>query len=182
MIGQEMQDALNVQINAEIYSAYLYLSMSAYFEYHGLKGFANWMRVQWQEELFHATKMIGYVQERGGRVLLSPVDGPPTEWDSPLAAFKQTAEHEYNVTSRINDLVDLAIKESDHATRSFLMWYVNEQVEEESSVDAVIQKLKIVGEAGPGLFLLDNELAQRVFAPPAASGGAEAARAARPIV
>lgn len=99
-----------------------------------------------------------------------------------LAAFKQTAEHEYNVTSRINDLVDLAIQESDHATRSFLMWYVNEQVEEESSVDAVIQKLKIVGEAGPGLFLLDNELAQRVFAPPAASGGAEAARVARPIV
>jgi len=175
MLDQEIQDALNAQINAEIYSAYLYLSMSAYFEHQGLKGFANWMRIQWREELFHATKMIDYIQDRGGRVLLKPVDGPPTEWESPLAVFNQTAEHEYNVTSRINDLVDLAVQESDHATRSFLMWYVDEQVEEESSVDAVIQKLKIAGEAGPGLFLLDNELAQRVFTPPAASGGTGAA-------
>lgn len=173
MIGQEIQDALNAQINAELYSAYLYLSMSAYFDHQGLKGFANWMRVQWREELFHATKMIDFVQDRGGRVLLSLVAASPTEWDSPLAAFKQTAEHEYNVTSRINDLVDLAIQESDHATSSFLMWSVDEQVEEENSVDAVLQHFKIVGETGPGLFLLDKDLARRVFTPPAASGGAE---------
>ena len=172
MISQQMQDAINDQINAEIYSAYLYLSMAQYFESIGLKGFANWMVVQWQEELFHAEKFRNFINGRGGRVLLKAIEAPPIEWDSPLAAFENAARHEAMVTGRINKLVDLAAGESDHASRNFLMWYVNEQVEEESSVDEVIQKIKMIGDAGQGLFMLDKELGLRVFTPPVASGEA----------
>ncbi|MBW2623275.1 MAG: ferritin [Deltaproteobacteria bacterium] len=168
MIDQKIQDALNGQLNAEIYSAYLYLSMSNYFESLGLIGMANWMRIQWQEELTHALKFNDYLNERGGRVLLTSIEGPQTEWDSPLKAFQDTAGHERKVTGLINDLVNLAESESDHATKNFLMWYVSEQVEEEASVDAVLQKLKLVGSAGEGLLMVDNELAKRIFTPPAA--------------
>jgi len=168
VIDQKIQDALNGQLNAEIYSAYLYLSMSNYFESLGLIGMANWMRIQWQEELTHALKFNDYLNERGGRVLLTSIEGPQTEWDSPLKAFQDTAGHERKVTGLINDLVNLAESESDHATKNFLMWYVSEQVEEEASVDAVLQKLKLVGSAGEGLLMVDNELAKRIFTPPAA--------------
>lgn len=170
MIKERVRDALNKQVNWELYSSYLYLSMSAYFESINLKGFANWMRVQVQEELVHAMKFYDYVIQRGGRVTLSSIEGPPSEWVSPLAAFEHVYEHEQRVTSLINDLVDLSIAEQDHATNNFLQWFVTEQVEEEASADEVVQKLKLVGDAASALLMLDNELGQRVFTPFAAPG------------
>jgi ferritin len=169
MISKKMQEALNGQLNAELYSSYLYLSMAAYFLSLNLGGFANWMRVQAQEEDMHAMKFYNFINERGGRVLLKPIDGPQTEWDSPLAAFEAVLEHEQTVTGLINDLVELALVEHDHATNIFLQWFVTEQVEEEDSANDVIQQIKMVGEAEGGLFMLDRELAQRTFTPPADS-------------
>jgi len=145
MIKEKIQDALNKQINAELYSSYLYLSMSAYFESINLKGCANWMRVQTQEELVHAMKFYDYLIERGGKVILSSIESPPTEWPSPLAIFEQAYQHEQKVTGLINGLVDLAIAEKDHATNNFLQWFVSEQVEEEASADEVAQKIKLMG-------------------------------------
>lgn len=169
MIDQRMQEALNKQINAEIYSAYLYLSMSAHFQSVNLAGFANWMRVQWQEELAHALKFYDYVNERGGRVVLQPVEAPPSQWDSPLALFEHVHQHEQKVTGMINKLVDLAVEIRDHATNNVLQWFVAEQVEEEASADEVVQKLKLVGDDPSALFMIDRELAQRVFVAPAAA-------------
>ncbi len=175
MIDEKMQEALNKQLNAELYSSYLYLSMSAYFQSVNLDGFANWMRVQAQEELMHAMKFYDYVNERGGRVVLHPVEGPPSEWDSPLAAFENVYRHEQKVTGMINKLVDLAVEARDHATNNFLQWFVSEQVEEEASADEVAQKLKLVGDDASGLFMIDRELRQRVFVKPptATEEGAE---------
>jgi ferritin len=167
MIKKKVQDALNEQIKWELYSAYLYLSMAAYFESINLSGFANWMKVQAQEEAVHAIKFFDFVNGRGGRVILAAVEAPPSEWDSALATFEAVYEHERIVTGRINDLVDLAVAESDHATNQMLQWFVTEQVEEEASADEVVQKLKLVGKEGGGLFMLDEELGQRVFTPPA---------------
>lgn len=169
MIDQRMQEALNKQINAEIYSAYLYLSMSAHFQSVNLAGFANWMRVQWQEELAHALKFYDYVNGRGGRVVLQPVEAPPSAWDSPLALFEHVHQHEQKVTGMINKLVDLAVEIRDHATNNVLQWFVAEQVEEEASADEVVQKLKLVGGDPSALFMIDRELAQRVFVAPAAA-------------
>jgi len=169
MIDQRMQEALNKQINAEIYSAYLYLSMSAHFQSVNLAGFANWMRVQWQEELAHALKFYDYVNERGGRVVLQAVEAPPSAWDSPLALFEHVYQHEQKVTGMINKLVDLAVEIRDHATNNVLQWFVAEQVEEEASADEVVQKLKLVGDDPSALFMIDRELAQRVFVAPAAA-------------
>lgn len=168
MLTEKMQEALNKQLNAELYSAYLYLSMSAYFQSLNLAGFANWMRVQTQEEAMHAMKFYDFINERDGRVLLQPVDGPPTEWGSPLAVFEDTYRHEQNVTSLIHKLVDMAIAESDHATHNFLQWFVSEQVEEEASANEIVQKLKLVKDDPTGLFLIDRELAQRAPATPTA--------------
>ena len=173
MIGKKMEKALNEQVNAEMYSAYLYLSMESWFKSQNLNGFANWMRVQTQEEMVHAMKMYDFVIERGGRVLLKSIQGPQTEWDSPLAAFEAVSEHEQKVTGLINDLVDLAIKEKDHATNSFLQWFVNEQVEEEASADELVRQLKLMENAPGGMFMLDRELGQRVFTPPASQGEAQ---------
>lgn len=170
MISKKMEEALNGQANAEFYSAYLYLSMEAYFESMNLPGFANWMRVQTQEELTHAMKIYDFVNGRGGRVMLKSIAEPQTEWESPLAAFEAAYKHEQFVTGRINDLVNLAIEEKDHATNTFLQWFVNEQVEEESSADQVVQKLKMVESAPGGQLLIDRELGQRVFTPPATEG------------
>ncbi len=170
MISKKMEEALNKQVNAELYSAYLYLSMESYFKSENLNGFANWMRVQTQEEVAHATKIYDFINERGGRVTLMAIEGPQTEWDSALAVFKAAYEHEQKVTGLINDLVDLAIKEKDHATNSFLQWFVNEQVEEESSTDEIVQQLKMMENAPGGMFMLDRELGQRVFTPPATEG------------
>jgi len=170
MISKKMEEALNGQVNAELYSAYLYLSMESYFKSLNLNGFANWMRVQTQEEVAHAMKIYDFINERGGRVTLKPIEGPQTEWDSPLAVFEAVYVHEQKVTGLINDLVDLAIKEKDHATNTFLQWFVSEQVEEESSADEVVQQLKMMENAPGGMFMLDRELGQRVFTPPAAEG------------
>lgn len=174
MISKKMQEALNAQINAEYYSSYLYLSMAAHVRAINLEGFAAWLRIQAQEEMIHAMKMYDFVLERGGRVSLTALEGPPTEWASPTAIFEATLEHERYVTDRINKLVDLAIAGSDHATNAFLQWFVNEQVEEEANAEAVLQKLRLMADAPGGLFMLDQQLGQR----PAASAAANASGAA----
>ena len=161
MINERVEKALNEQVNAEIYSAYLYLSMSSYFESVNLPGFAQWMKAQAQEEMVHGMKIYDFIHERGGRVLLSAIETPQTQWTNPVSAFAATLEHEQKVTALINGLVDVAIAEKDHATNIFLQWFVTEQVEEESSVDAVLQKLKMVGDQGHGLFMMDRELGAR---------------------
>ncbi|MDI6724315.1 MAG: ferritin [Methanobacterium sp.] len=167
MIKKRVLDALNSQLNAELYSAYLYLSMEAYFESIDLSGFANWMRAQAQEELTHAMKFYDYIVQRGERVDLTSIDEPQKEWDSPLAVFEHVYEHEKKVTGLINDLVDISVAESDHATTNFLQWYVAEQVEEEESASGVLQRVKLTADSPGGLFMLDTELGQRVFNPPA---------------
>ena len=172
MVNNKIEGALNQQLNAELYSSYLYLSMSAYFQSINLPGFANWMRVQAQEELVHAMKFYDFINERGGRVMLQQVKAPPAEWSSPLDVFENAYKHEQKVTGLINDLVNLAVGERDHATNIFLQWFVTEQVEEEASADEVVQKLKLVGDDSGGLFMLDGEMGQRVFTPPAASAEA----------
>ena len=167
MIHKKMEKAINDQINSELYSAYLYFSMAAYFDSINLKGFSSWMRVQTMEEEAHVKKFYDYLSSRSGRVVLSKIAAPPSEWGSPLAAFEHVLEHEQMVTGRINDLVDLSVKLKDHATNSFLKWYVDEQVEEEESADGVIQSLKLNENNPGGLFMIDKELAQRTFVPPA---------------
>ena len=166
MIKKKIETAINKQINAEIYSSSLYYSMAAYFETQGLKGFSHWLRVQALEELTHVQKFFAYVHERGGHIQMLPVDGPPTKWKSPLAAFEQVYEHEVGVTGMINKLMDLALKESDHATSTFLQWFITEQVEEEASADEVVQKLRLVDKTEGGLFLLDQEMDKRSFVLP----------------
>jgi ferritin len=166
MIKEKVLEGFNKQINAEMYSSYLYLAMSAYFETLNLKGFANWMRVQAQEELVHAMKFYAFLHDRGGKVNLGPIDGPPTKWDTPLHAFEEAYNHEIKVTGLINSLVDTALEEKDHAANAFLQWFVTEQVEEEASADAVVQQLKLAGSDGSGLFMIDRELGQRVFTMP----------------
>jgi len=162
----KIEKAINSQINAELYSSYLYLSMSSYFSSINFDGFASWMQVQAQEELMHAMKFYNYVVERGGRVILTAIEAPLAEWDSPLAVFEHVYAHEQKVTGLINDLVDLAIAENDHATTTFLQWFVAEQVEEESSADQIVQKLILVKDQGSGLLMLDQELGKRAFTPP----------------
>ena len=171
MLSTTMEKAVNEQINKEFYSAYLYLSMVAYFESLNLMGFAAWMRAQTQEEMFHGMKMFDQVNERGGRVTLDAIEKPETEWGSPLEAFDAALTHEQYVTGRINSLVDLARKESDHASVIFLQWFVMEQVEEESSVGAVVQQLRLIGDSANALLMLDRELGARIFTMPAAGGG-----------
>ena len=169
MLNQRIQDAFNEQINAELYSSYLYLSMSGYFESQTLAGMANWMRIQAQEELIHAMKFFDFINERNGRVVLSQLDTPTTEWDGSLNAFENALKHEQKVTSLINELVDLSLSEKDHASNTFLQWFVTEQVEEESSVQMIVDKLKLVGDNGVAMYMLDGELAQRTLPPPAAT-------------
>lgn len=166
MLSDKMQRALNGQLVAELYSAYLYLSMAAYFDAADLPGFANWMRVQAREELTHGMKFYVYVNEQDGRVALGPIEGPPTEWASPAAAFEHVLAHEQKVTALINDLVKLAAEETDRATGDFLQWFVKEQIEEEESAEAVLRKVKA---AGDELAAVDGELGERVFKPPATS-------------
>ena len=166
MLKAKIEKAINKQINAELWSGYLYLSMSSYFESIGLSGFANWMWIQAREEATHAMRLYKHVIERGGRVILSEIEKVPTQWKSPLDAFEETYNHEQKVTGLINDLVDLAIKEKDHATVNMLQWFIDEQVEEEGSADEIVQKLKLIGKNTSGLFMLDQELGQRMFTPP----------------
>ena len=168
MLSEKMQAAMNKQINAEFHSAYIYLSMAAYFEDKNLHGFANWMRIQTQEERDHALRFYNFIIERRGRVLLEPIEAVPTDWASPTAVFEAAFAHEQKISGMINDLMNLAVKEKDHAAASFLQWFVDEQVEEESNADGIVQQLKMVGDAGAALFLMDREMASRVYTPPVA--------------
>jgi len=160
MINKNIEGAVNRQINAELYSEYLYLSMASYFESVNLRGFAKWMEAQAVEEQNHAMKFYSYINERGGRVIFDSIAKPPSKWDSPLAVFEETYKHEQKV-AMINDLTDLARAEKDNATEILLQWYVNEQVEEEASASEILEKLKIIGSSGNGLIMLDRELGQQ---------------------
>jgi ferritin len=161
MLSKKIENAINKQINAELWSAYLYLSMSAHFESINLGGFANWMRVQAQEELGHAMKFYHHVIERRGRVTVTAIAAPSISWKSPLNAFEDAFKHEQKVTGMINDLANMAAGEKDHATANMLQWFIDEQIEEELSTDAIVQKLKMIGTNTGGLYMLDRELAQR---------------------
>jgi len=161
MISEKLTKALNEQINAEFYSAYIYLSMAAYFEDENLEGFASWMKLQAQEEMEHGMKFFNYLHERGASVKLLAIEEPPTKWKSPVEVFKAALKHEQYVTGRINDLVAMSEKDKDYATNSFLQWFVNEQVEEEATADQMVHKLEMVAGAPGGLYILDREAGQR---------------------
>jgi ferritin len=156
-----MLDALNEQINAELYSAYLYQAMAAHFAAGNLKGFAHWMDLQAKEEQAHARKMYEFLLDRGGRVTLKAIAAPPAEWKSPLAIFEESYAHEQKVTGLIHKLVDLARAESDHASEVFLAWFVSEQVEEEANASEIVEKLKMVKDHTQGLLMMDAHLGQR---------------------
>ena len=168
MLNNKVQDALNEQINAEFWSAYLYLSMAQHFEAEGMPGVANWFKIQFQEEQAHATIFMNYINQRGGRVTLKAIDAVPTSWESPLEAFKATLEHEKTVTALINDLYALAESERDYATRDRLTWFVSEQVEEEDNCRTLIDKFSLIGNDGMGLYMLDQELGSRTYTAPSA--------------
>lgn len=168
MLKDRVETALNEQLNAESFSAYLYLSMSSYFESLNMKGFATWMRVQAEEEYAHAKKFYDFILQRGGRVLLKGIEEPQTEWKSPEDAFAGSLHHEEYITGRINSLMNIAIEEKDHATQIFLQWFVTEQVEEEDNVSSVLGQIKMMGETKNGLYMLDRELGQRNSQPPVA--------------
>jgi ferritin len=161
MLKKSIEKAFNEQINAEIYSAYLYLSMSAWCEKNNLPGFGHWMRVQYREEMEHAMKFYRYIVECGGQVKLAAINGPETEWKDIAAVFAQTLKHEQYVTKLIHTLVELAAKEKDYAAGQFLPWFVGEQVEEESHAEQIIAKLEMIGKQGPALYMLDKEMAAR---------------------
>jgi len=165
MLSKKMEAALNAQMNWEIFSAHIYLSMSSHFASAGLSGVATWMDAQYQEEMFHAMRFFKYINEAGGHAKLGTIDAPPYEWASPLAAFEHALEHEQGVTARINELANLAVEEKNHAVGIFLQWFISEQVEEEDTVSDIVGKLKMVGDGG-GLFMLDRDLGTRVFTPP----------------
>lgn len=171
MLGDKMLKALNDQITKEFQSAYLYLSMSAYFEAENLPGFATWMRIQAQEESCHALILFNHVCERGGRVALGAMDAPAATFESAREAFEKTLAHEQFITDSINNLMDLAIKESDHATRAMLQWFVTEQVEEEANAGQILGRLKLMNGGGNRLFMLDRELGARAFAVPSPLAG-----------
>lgn len=161
MIGKKMQDAINEQIQAEIHSAYLYLSMAAYFHSQGLDGMAKWMRVQEQEEKGHAMKFFDHIIDRLGRVQLMAIEQPAFEWASPLEAFQAAYNHEKYITGRINSLVRIAAEENDYAAGIMLQWFVTEQVEEEANTSKICDLLERIGDSGNGLIMLDHELGKR---------------------
>lgn len=161
MLSKKMEATLNKQINAELWSAYLYLSMSAYFESINLSGFANWMRVQAQEEVDHAMRFYNHINERRGRVILSAIAAIPTTWKSPLHAFEEAFKHEQKVTAMIENIATIAAAQKDYAATTMLHWFHDEQVEEELSTDTIAQKLKMIQKSTGGLFMLDRELAKR---------------------
>ncbi|WP_245920477.1 ferritin [Methanospirillum stamsii] len=168
-MNPKVEKALNEQINAELYSSYLYLSMSSWFDSVGLRGFANWERIQAMEEKDHAMKIFDYLLTRGGRAVMTKIDAPQSVWNNPKDAFETQLAHELKVTNLINNLVNLSITEKDHATLNFLQWFVNEQVEEEDNARTILEQISMISqEKGVGLlFMLDKELASRTYTPPA---------------
>ena len=163
MIPDKIAKAFNEQIQAEFYSAYLYLSMAAWLETEGLEGMGRWMRVQAMEEQTHAMKFFDHILERGGEPELLAIEKPPVKWDSPLAAFENALEHEKYISGRINDLMTLSIAENDHASRTMLQWFVDEQVEEEDNASKNVYNIKMVGDRGQGLLMVDREMGARIF-------------------
>ena len=164
MLNKKVEEALNAQINAEMWSAYLYLSMSAWCAANGKPGMANWYEVQFQEEQDHARILFNYVIQRGGRVTLRPIEAVPTEWKSALDVMESTLAHEQKVTGLINDLFALSTAENDYATQSMLKWFIDEQVEEEENAQNLIDSLRMLGDgSGYGLYMLDKELAARSY-------------------
>lgn len=161
MIGKKVEGALNEQMKKEIYSSYLYLAMAAHFESVNLRGLARWMRVQSQEEYGHGMKIFDYLVERGGKVILQQIDAPQMKWESTRKVFEDAYQHEQKVTRSISDLVELSKTGNDHATEVFLQWFVKEQVEEEASALDIVQKLRLIGNEGAALFMLDGELGKR---------------------
>ncbi|MBN1300378.1 MAG: ferritin [Melioribacteraceae bacterium] len=161
MASQKMIDTLNEQINKEMFSSYLYLSMSSYFSDKNLTGMAAWMKAQSAEETMHAMKIYDFVQNLGGKVILKKIDEPKNEWDSPKAAFEDALEHEKFISRSINEIIDLAISEKDHATHNFLGWFVTEQVEEEATASEIVDKFELIGDNKGGLYMLDRELGSR---------------------
>jgi ferritin len=161
MLSKRLQDAINEQIRNELYSGYLYLAMSAYFEASNLPGFARWMRLQAAEEQEHALKFFDYVHDRGSRVTLKAMDQPPMDWDSPLAVFEDTLQHERKVTGLINKLYELALEGNDYPAQAMLQWFIEEQVEEEKNAEQIVATLKMVGEKGQALVMMDRALGQR---------------------
>jgi ferritin len=170
MIKKVVQEEINKQIAREIYSSNLYLSMAAYYHTINLNGFANWMRVQAQEEMFHAMKFFDYLLERGGEAKIGLIEAPPTKWKTPLDVFIASQKHEEKVTDFINKLAALAMKENDFATNILLQWFITEQVEEEATVTEIVERMKLAGDSKSSLFMLDSELKTRVFVPPVAAG------------
>ena len=171
MLSKKIEKALNDQVNAEMYSAYLYLAMSNHFANTNLSGMASWMKIQAGEEMTHAMKIYDYIQERNGEVVLVKIDAPPAKWSSPLAAFEDAYKHEQKVTGMINDIATLAMAEKDHATGVFLNWFIEEQVEEEASALEIVDQLKLIKDSPGALFMLNRELGQRTAEP--AEGEAE---------
>ncbi|MFO7974842.1 MAG: ferritin [Candidatus Hydrogenedentota bacterium] len=161
MLSKKMEKALNKQINAEMYSAYLYAAMGAHFDAESLDGLANWMKAQAQEEMVHAMKFYSYIVEAGGRVVFEAIDKPPTDFGKPEKVFEQVLKHERKVTKLINNLVALTREENDYATDNFLQWFVAEQVEEEASADDILQKMKLVGDHPHSLFMMNAKLGER---------------------
>jgi ferritin len=161
-----MSQALNEHMNKEMYSAYLYMSMSAFSDSIGLKGFARWFMAQYHEEMFHAMKVFEYLRAQGGRIELLEIAQPPSCWESPLDLFEKTLDHERMVTQRINELMDLAFEEKDHATGIFLQWYVTEQVEEEENDNEILDQLRLIKDSPQGLLMLDRELGARAVTVP----------------
>lgn len=174
MLNKKVEEAINAQINAELWSAYLYLSMSAWCAANGKPGMANWFEIQFREEQDHARIFFNYVLARGGRVLLKPIDAVPTEWKSELEVYENTLTHEQKVTALINNLYTIATNEQDYASQSMLKWFIDEQVEEEENAQVIIDNLKMLNGNGYGLFMLDKDLAARVYtvAAPLATAGA----------
>lgn len=169
MLSKKMTSALNTHMNTELYSSCLYLSMSSAANAMGLKGAANWFMVQYQEEMVHFMKFYTYVNSQGAQAVIDAMKSPPASFPSLLALFEQTLQHEQFITSCINELADLALKEKDHTTGVFLQWFLTEQLEEEENDREIIGKLKLIGDNGYGLLMLDNELGTRVFVPPPAA-------------
>lgn len=167
MLNKRIEEALNAQINAEFWSAYLYLSMSSYLAHAGYPGFAKWFKIQFQEEQAHAQIFVNYILSRNGRVILKAIDSVKTEWTSPLNCFEETLEHENKVTSLINDLYSISLEEKDFATQSMLKWFIDEQVEEEQNAMEIIDNLKMIKDNGYGLYMIDKELGARTFVTPA---------------
>jgi ferritin len=161
MISKKVEEAINNQLNAELYSSYAYLAMSAYFESQDLSGFATWFRLQSNEEYGHAMKIFDYIHQIGGTVTLKEVKAPKTDWKDFVEVFRDTFDHEQRVTIMINKLVDLAIKEKDHATTNFMQWFISEQVEEEATSAQILKKMEMVGDSKAGLFMIDREMGNR---------------------